>query len=74
MLGDPGSCEPTTTSGGATGHEPEVRGGAKELKGKKKTTTSVLERWLKRPGASRSETQAADNGQGGKDTRGDSTK
>ena len=75
LLGDPGSCEPTTTSGGATGLEPEVRGGAKEQKEKKKKTpTSVLERWLNRPGASRSGTQAADVRQGGKGNRGVSKK
>ena len=74
LLGDPGSCEPTTTSGGATGLEPEVRGGAKGQKGKKKTSTSVLERWLKRPGASRSGTQAADDKQGGNGNRGDKNK
>ena len=73
LLGDPGSCEPTITSRGATGLEPEVRGGAKGQKGKKKTSTSVLERWLKRPGASRSGTQAADNEQGGNGNRGDRT-
>ena len=74
LLGDPGSCEPTTTSGGATGLEPEVRGGAKEQKGKKKTSTSVLERWLNRPGASRSGTKAADDKQEGNGNRGDRNK
>ena len=69
LLGDPGTCEPTMSSRGATGLEPEERGGAREQKGRKKATTSVLERWLQRPGATRNGTQAVGRGKGGKDTR-----
>ena len=74
LLGVPGSCEPSETSRGATCLEPEVRGGAKGNRGKKRTTTSVLERWLKRPGALRKDTLAADNRQVGKDNRGGNNK
>ena len=56
------------------GEVPEVRGGAKGNRSKKRTTTSVLERWLKRPGAPGKGTLAADNRQVGKDNRGENNK
>ena len=55
LMGVPGSCEPTTTSGGATGLVSEVSGGTKEEKAKKRTKPTVLERWI-RPGGPGKET------------------
>ena len=59
------------TSRGVTGPEPEVCGGARGYRGKKKTNPSVLERWLQRPGGPGEETQVAGKEQGGSGTRGE---